>query len=93
SWFGFSIIINERNTSIKREDLIIELENSGIETRPIVSGNFVKNKVLDFFEYEIFEDLPNTEILDKNGFFVGNHHYDLKNELEHLNKIINKVLI
>ena len=93
SWFGFSIIINERNTSIKREDLILELENSGIETRPIVSGNFVKNKVLDFFDYEIFEDLANSEILDKNGFFGGNHHYDLKNELEHLNKIINKVLI
>ena len=92
SWFGFSLIINEHLTSIKRHKLIIELEKAGIETRPIVSGNFLKNKVLKFFDYEVSGDLTNSEFLDRNGFFVGNHHYDLTSELKHLQDTLNKFL-
>ncbi len=92
SWFGFSLIINEHLTSIKRHKIIIELEKAGIETRPIVSGNFLKNKVLKFFDYEVSGDLTNSEFLDRNGFFVGNHHYDLTSELKHLQDTLNKFL-
>ena len=92
SWFGFSLIINEHLTSIKRHKIIIELEKAGIETRPIVSGNFLKNKVLKFFDYEVSGDLTNSEFLDRNGFFVGNHHYDLTSELKHLQNTLNKFL-
>ena len=92
SWFGFSLIINENVTSIKRDKIIIELEKAGIETRPIVSGNFLKNKVLKFFDYEVSGDLSNSEFLDRNGFFVGNHHYDLTSELKHLHNTLNKFL-
>ena len=92
SWFGFSLIINEHLTSIKRHKIIIELEKAGIETRPIVSGNFLKNKVLKFFDYEVSGDLSNSEFLDRNGFFVGNHHYDLTSELKHLHNTLNKFL-
>ena len=92
SWFGFSLIINENVTSIKRDKIIIELEKAGIETRPIVSGNFLKNKVLKFFDYEVSGDLSNSEFLDRNGFFVGNHHYDLTSELKHLKNTLNKFL-
>ena len=92
SWFGFSLIINEHLTCIKRHKIIIELEKAGIETRPIVSGNFLKNKVLKFFDYEVSGDLTNSEFLDRNGFFVGNHHYDLTSELKHLQDTLNKFL-
>ena len=92
SWFGFSLIINEHVTPIKRDKIIIELEKAGIETRPIVSGNFLKNKVLKFFDYEVSGTLSNSEFLDRNGFFVGNHHYDLESELNHLQDILNKLL-
>ena len=92
SWFGFSLIINEHVTSIKRDKIIIELEKAGIETRPIVSGNFLKNKVLKFFDYEVSGTLSNSEFLDRNGFFVGNHHYDLTSELKHLQDTLNKFL-
>jgi CDP-6-deoxy-D-xylo-4-hexulose-3-dehydrase len=92
SWFGFSLIINEHVTSIKRDKIIIELEKVGIETRPIVSGNFLKNKVLKFFDYEVSGSLSNSEFLDRNGFFVGNHHYDLTSELKHLQNTLNKFL-
>ena len=41
SWFGLSIKINSKIKNIKNK-IINKLENNGIETRPIISGNFAK---------------------------------------------------
>lgn len=90
SWFGFSIIVND---SIKqcREILINSFERFGIEYRPIVAGNFVKNPVIKYFNYEVFGNLINANIVDKNGLFIGNHHYDLTSEFELLDDSLNFV--
>lgn len=89
SWFGFSMIINPY-WDIKRKDIIYHLDKNNIESRPIVTGNFAKNEVLKFFNYEIFDTLKNAEILDKNGFFVGNSHEDLTNEISYLKNVLEK---
>ncbi len=89
SWFGFSMIINP-SWNIKRKDIIYHLDKNNIESRPIVTGNFAKNEVLKFFNYEIFDTLKNAEILDKNGFFVGNSHEDLTNEIIYLKNVLEK---
>ncbi|MBU93376.1 MAG: pyridoxamine 5-phosphate oxidase [Chloroflexi bacterium] len=91
SWFGFSLILNKQNISISRDDLVLLMEKNGIETRPIVSGNFLNNKVLKYFDYEVHGDPKNAEYVDKNGIFIGNHHYDLSEELDYLNKIIKNI--
>jgi len=76
SWFGFSIIIRP-GSSLTRKDLVSKLNNLGFELRPIVTGNFLKNEVIKFFDYEIHGSLKNAEHLDKNGLFIGNHHYPM----------------
>ena len=91
SWFGFSLILNKENTSISRDDLVLLMEKNGIETRPIVSGNFLNNKVLQYFDYEVHGEPKNAEYVDKNGIFIGNHHYDLSEELDYLNKVIKDI--
>ncbi|MCB9025409.1 MAG: DegT/DnrJ/EryC1/StrS family aminotransferase [Bdellovibrionaceae bacterium] len=88
SWFGFSLIIRD-NADIMRENVIKRLVNEGVECRPIVAGDFTKNEVLKYYNYEIFEDLKNAEKLDKNGFFIGNHHYDIRDKLKKLNELLN----
>ena len=40
-------------------------------------GNFAKNEVIKYFDCEIFGDLVNADYLDKNGLFIGNHHYPI----------------
>ena len=83
SWFGFSLIINCKG--ISRNDLIDFLHNKNIEVRPIVSGNFLDKEVLKY--YKISSDqkpLINSKFVDKNGFFVGNHHYDIKDKIDYL---------
>ena len=87
SWFGFSLIVNP-NSGLNRNNILTDLKANGIETRPIVGGNFTKNKAVEFFDYEIFETLNNADIVDNYGFFVGNHHYDLSKELELLSNLL-----
>lgn len=91
SWFGFTLVLNE-NSPINQEELVDLMTKNGIECRPIVTGNFVKNKeVLKYFNFEIYEKLINADYIDKNGIFVGNHHVDIRAELEHLNKVISAI--
>jgi len=87
SWFGFSLIIKPESKR-KRSDVINILEKNKIEYRPIVTGNFVKNDVLKYFDYSIHEELKNADHLHDNGFFVGNSHEELSDNIEFLRKVL-----
>ena len=87
SWFGFSLIIKPESNR-KRSDVINILEKNKIECRPIVTGNFVKNDVLKYFDYSIHEELKNADQLHDNGFFVGNSHEELSDNIEFLRKVL-----
>ena len=76
SWFGFSLVIRE-GSGVNRADLVKQLLARGFECRPIVAGNFAKNAVMQYFDYEIHGSLTNADYIDANGLFVGNHHYPI----------------
>ena len=71
SWFGLSMLINKRFK--KRKDLIIKkLDKLGIENRPIIGGNFLKQPALK--KYGISQkskDFPNANYIHDHGLFVG----------------------
>jgi len=92
SFFGFSIIIDE-NANVCRDDLVNTLISKGIECRPIVTGNFVKNPTIKYFNYSVHNSLTNSDLADKNGFFVGNQHFDISKEIEYLGKILREALL
>ncbi len=87
SYFGFSIIIEE-NFGISRDHLVKALISKGIECRPIVAGNFTKNPAIKYFEYCTYDHLVNADTVDKNGFFIGNHHYNLSKEIKYFAEIV-----
>ena len=87
SWFGFSFLIKEE-TGIKREQIIKKLTQANIDTRPIVAGNFARKEVVQWFDYEIQGKLPNADFIDRQGFFVGNHQFDIKDKLEYLKSVL-----
>lgn len=87
SWFGFSFIIKPEST-LDRVEIIKKLEANQIDCRPIVTGDFTKNEVLKYFDYEIFGEMKNAQYLDKKGFFVGNYQIDLTEEIKHLYKVL-----
>ena len=84
SWFGFSIVIKP-GSKRNRDNLIKTLSDIGFECRPIVTGNFVKNNVVNYFNYEVEGNLENAKWIDENGLFIGNHHVGMKDALELLN--------
>lgn len=86
SWFGFSLIVKNggRNFFLKN------LQKNNIEYRPIVSGNFLKNEALKYYDYEVRGDLKSAEYLDKKGFFVGNSHINLTKEILNLHSALKK---
>lgn len=87
SYFGFAIIVDE-NAKFTRDQLVNELRNQGVECRPIVAGNFTKNEVIKYFNYEIFGQLKNADIIHNNGLFIGNHHFDITDKLKEIALLI-----
>jgi len=91
SYFGFSIILDE-NIGISRDMVVSILISKGIECRPIVTGNFTKNPTIKYFNYTVHNSLINADNADKNGFFIGNHHYNLEKEIEYFGHILNEFI-
>lgn len=91
SWFGFSMIMRGPLES-HRARVVDAFRTSGIETRPIVAGNFLANPVIKYLNYSVAFSLPNAEKVDRDGLFIGNHHYSVENALVHAKKIIDSCI-
>ncbi|MVO17263.1 DegT/DnrJ/EryC1/StrS family aminotransferase [Parasedimentitalea huanghaiensis] len=74
SWFGFSLVLRP-DLGLERAEFVKKLTEAGFECRPIVAGNFAKNEVMKYFDYDIHGELKNADYIDEFGLFVGNHHY------------------
>lgn len=81
SWFGFSIVIRP-GSKVTRAQLLARLRALGFECRPIVTGNFAKNPVVQYFDHEVVGSLENASHIDQHGLFVGNHHYPITEAVE-----------
>jgi CDP-6-deoxy-D-xylo-4-hexulose-3-dehydrase len=80
SWFGFSFVLKPE-AKVNRLKLIDHLTSAGVECRPIVAGNFAKNEVVKWFDYEVHKTLANAESIDDFGFFVGNHQVPMAKQI------------
>lgn len=89
SWFGFSFII--KDLKLNRKKIIEMLTKAKIDSRPIVTGDFTKNEVMRFFDYDKHNSLPNADQLHYNGFFVGNSQESLISELDYLKEVLSNV--
>lgn len=74
SWFGFSMVL-EGALAGRRADLVRAFTEAGIESRPIVAGNFTRNPVMAHLDAVVPDALPAADKIDVDGLFIGNHHY------------------
>jgi len=90
SWFGLPIIINDDFVNQKKK-YIEYLESNGIETRPIISGNFVNQPSVKLFNLNPKKiKFPNADEIEKKGFFIGLHTTKIKKS--ELNYLTSKLL-
>lgn len=80
SWFGFSLILTGKLSGM-RSELVSHLTSKGIESRPIVAGNFTRNPVMKHLDHVKLEPLPNADKIHVDGLFVGNSHENLSKEI------------
>ncbi|HHH41704.1 MAG TPA: lipopolysaccharide biosynthesis protein RfbH [Chloroflexi bacterium] len=70
SWFAFPLLVRE-GAPFRREDLTRFLESRNIETRLLFAGNILKQPAYRHIRHRIVGDLPNTDRVMRNAFFVG----------------------
>lgn len=71
-FFGYPITLRPE-AKIKRERMVSHLEKNGIETRPIMAGNFADQPVMKQLSCRVSGSLANSRIISRNSFFFGNH--------------------
>ena len=68
SWFGIPILINRK---INKRSFLNRLEKKGIQTRPIISGNFIKQPSIKKYKLLNKQVFAKSDIIGNNGFFIG----------------------
>ncbi len=90
SWFGFAMTLKDSSPLTRGAFAKILLEK-GIECRPVVAGNFTKNPVIKYLPHEIYGELKNAERLDSRSLFVGNHQYDITEQIRYLRAVLDSI--
>ena len=71
SWFGLPLLMNKK--FIKKKSIFLKyLNKNNIETRPILSGNFLKQPCVSLYNLNNPEkNFRNANEIDERGFFIG----------------------
>ena len=87
SWFGLPMLINKKYAHKKKRYLEM-LNKNKIETRPIISGNFMNQKSVRLYNLNPKKiKYPEAQDIEDRGFFIGLHTKPIsKYELENLIK-------
>ena len=73
SWFGFLLTVRE---GVDREKVVRYVENKGVQTRMLFSGNLIKHPCFDEMRatgegYRVVGTLENTDRIMRDTFWVG----------------------
>ena len=68
SWFGIPILLSKK---INRNKFLKKIEKLGVETRPIISGNFLKQPSIRKYKLNKKSNFKNSDIVNNHGFFIG----------------------
>lgn len=72
AWFAYPVILRP-NTPFTARDFRAFLEQKGIETRSIMSGDFRRQPLYKLFKSREQGSLKHAEFVHDHGFFFGNH--------------------
>lgn len=71
SWFGMPLLLDRKFTN-KKKSFLRYLNINGVETRPILTGNFLKQPCSKLYSFDSKKiSNKNTDLVDKLGFFIG----------------------
>tara|TARA_B100000886_G_scaffold280139_1_gene204222 strand:+ start:191 stop:1381 length:1191 start_codon:yes stop_codon:yes gene_type:complete len=68
SWFGISVRVDK---NLNKRKVINILERNGIETRPIISGNFINQPSAKKYNLGVNQKFPNSDYVYNKSFYMG----------------------
>lgn len=86
SWFCFTMVVNPA-ANIDRNRVLRKLKDAGIEHRIITGGNILRHDVIKYYDYTVTKS-ANADIAHYNGFFVGNHPFDIRDKIDYLHQTL-----
>lgn len=90
-FFAYPITVLE-NQNFTKDELVLTLEKHGIETRPIMAGNFVQQPVIKYLKYKVKGSIKNSQFIMKNSFLIGNHQGIDEKKLKYVVEVISKFI-
>lgn len=87
SWFGFAMVLQGKMRG-QRPALVEAFKAAEIECRPVVTGNFLRNPVIEKLAHNVSGDIVAADVVDTDGIFVGNHHHPIPEQLQRLREVV-----
>lgn len=63
SWFGFAVFDDD-----------VEKVVGKYEHRPVVTGNFLRQPVIKYYDYKVFGEMKNADYVTDHAVMIGNSH-------------------
>ncbi len=89
SSFCFTIILDPAHRP-DRARIIQALREADIGARIITGGCFPRHDVIKHYDFELVGEMSNANLAHDNGFFVGNHPFDLSQQIDGLYDVLDK---
>jgi CDP-6-deoxy-D-xylo-4-hexulose-3-dehydrase len=86
--FCFPVLCKTKNVADELKKLFDE---NGVEHRPIISGNLLKQPFLSEYSIESSKENLTVDFVNDNGIYLGNNHFVGKKEINLLSSIIEKL--
>ena len=90
SSFCFTMIVKP-DSGLNRDRVFRALKDAGIGYRMITGGCFPRHDAIRFFDHDCVGDLGNANMAHDRGFFVGNHPFDLSQQIDRLLEVLNEL--
>lgn len=90
AWLAFPLLIKSKS-GLNRKKLQIFLEQNGIQTRTIFTGNILRQPIMKNKKYNKYEKgFNNSDNVMRNGILIGCHHGLKLNELKFMTNMFDK---
>jgi len=90
SCFSFTVILDPAHDE-DRNRVFSALREAEIGFRIITGGCFLRHDAIRYYDYDTVGEIRNAFIAHDRGFFVGNHPFDLSDEIERCHSVLNQV--
>ena len=86
--FCFPLLCKDRHIA---QFLRNKFDENGIEHRPIIGGNLLKQPFLNGYNIDTQKENLNVDFIHYNGIYLGNNHFIGNKEIQLLNSILEKL--